>query len=250
MPDRRDAAFVPVGESRFATTNWSNVLAARGTSDDASRNALAELCESYWYPLYAFVRRIGYNSHDAQDVTQAFFARLLERDYLGQADRERGRFRSFLLASFKHFLAEQRRDARAQKRGGGKPILSLDFRGAESRYGFEPADNLTPEGAYERQWAMAVLNQALGRLEMEFERAGKGPLFARLKDCLTNPSSSMTFAETGAVLNMAEGTVKVAAHRLRRRYRELLKEEVARTIGDCGDIDDELRELFRVLAIS
>ncbi len=233
------------GGRRFATTRWSLVAAAAGRSaSPQSSRALATLCEGYWFPLYAFVRREGYSAHDAQDLTQEFFARLLDKNYLADADRRRGRFRSFLLASLKHFLSKQRDRARAQKRGGGRAPLSLDFASAESRYHLEPAGELTAERLYDRRWALTVLEQVLGQLRNESAAAGKLPLFDRLKQYLTARADSRPYAQVADELAMTEGAVKVAVHRLRRRYRELLKQEIAQTVTGPEELDDELRHLF------
>ena len=219
---------LPVRGDRFATTHWSMVVSAGRSHSTQSRRALATLCENYWFPLYAFVRRAGYSAEDAQDLTQEFFVRLLAKNYLAVADRQRGRFRSFLLGAMKHFLAKQRRRQRAQKRGGRRPMLSLDFHGGEDRYGLiEPADHLTPERLYEKRWAMTLLDLVLDRLREEFLAAGKLEQFDSLKQFLAG-AAGPTYREVGKELSMSEGAVKVAVHRLRRRYRKLLKEEIAR----------------------
>ncbi len=232
------------GGRRFATTRWSLVAAAGRSASPQSDRALATLCEDYWFPLYAFVRREGYSPHDAQDLTQEFFARLLQKNYLADADRRRGRFRSFLLASLKHFLSKERDRARAQKRGGGRAPLSLDFASAESRYRLEPADELTAERLFDRRWALTVLEQVLGRLRAESAAADKLPLFDQLKGFLTGRKGSRPYSEVADELAMTEGAVKVAVHRLRRRYRELLKQEIAQTLTGPEELDDELRHLF------
>jgi len=232
------------GSGQFATTHWSVVLQARRPRCAESRRALAALCETYWFPLYAFVRREGYSSHDAQDLIQGFFARLLEKDYLRVADPQRGRFRSFLLAALKHFLANQRERACAQKRGGGRAALSLDFQSAETRYHLEPAHELTPERLYERRWALALLDQVLLRLHGELAAAGKSALFDRLKEFLTGQQGSRSYRQVGEELGMSQGAVKVAVHRLRRRYRELLEEEIAQTVASPEEAADELRQLL------
>ena len=183
----------PLEAERFVTTHWSVVISAGQRESPKAADALVTLCTAYWYPLYAFVRRQGYRTEDAQDLTQAFFAKLLEKNYLGEADQQRGRFRSFLLASLKHFLANQRDYARAQKRGGGRPVISLDFESAESRYRHEPPDTMTPERLFERRWALTLLDRVLSRLHDEYAAAGKLPLFELLKESLT--------AEKGATPN-------------------------------------------------
>jgi RNA polymerase sigma factor (sigma-70 family) len=223
------------------------VLAAgKGESPDADAT-LASLCQTYWYPLYAFVRRLGHQPADAQDLTQAFFARLLEKHYLQAADPERGRFRSFLLSSFKHFLSKERDRAKARKRGGGQKVLPLDFEAGESRYSLEPAHELTAEKVYERRWALTLLDQVFARLRDEFDRASKQKEFDRLKVYLTGEASGPTYREVAAELGMTEGAVKVAVHRLRRRYRELVREEISQTVAGPEDVDEELRSLFAAL---
>ena len=232
----------------FATTHWSVVLSAADSDSHHARDALARLCQSYWYPLYTYVRRRGYAAHDAQDLTQAFFLRLLERRWVSDADRERGRFRTFLLTALQRFLADEWDRGRAQKRGGGVPHVPVQLDSAEIRYGHEPADQLTPEQSYEQRWALTLLDTVLQSLRAEYERAGKAGLFAGLNSSLVGGRESQPYAELAAQLAMNEGAVKVAVHRLRRRYRRLLREEIARTTAEAGDVDDELRHLFAVLA--
>jgi RNA polymerase sigma-70 factor (ECF subfamily) len=233
------------GERRwFTTTHWSVVLSARDRESERSGDALAALCETYWFPLYAYVRRSGRTSHDAQDLTQAFFAQLLEKDFLKSVDQRRGKFRSFLLAAMKHFLSHERERARAKKRGGGRAPFSLDFADAENRYSLEPEDPVTPERLYQRRWALTLLDRVVRRLEDEHTRAGKARTFAVLKEFLTAGRESRPYRRAAEELGVTEGAVKVAVHRLRRRYRELLKEEIARTVTDPAEIDEELRELF------
>jgi RNA polymerase sigma-70 factor (ECF subfamily) len=235
----------------FHTTRWSVVLAAGQISTAASREALATLCRIYWYPLYAYARRQGSRPEDAQDLTQEFFTRMLERDYLRIADPERGKFRSFLLTAFKHFLAKERDRARALKRGGGSELLPLDFQAGEQRYSREPAHQATPERIFERRWALTLLDRVLSRLREEFEQAAKQRIFERLKTCLTgekNPGDH--YQAIARELQMTEGAVKVAVYRLRRRYQELLREEIAQTVAAPEDIDDELRHLFEAVRAS
>jgi len=219
-----------------------------GHSDTARAGAaLEKLCQTYWYPLYAYVRRRGHSPEDAQDLTQAFFARLLERNWVGQADRQKGRFRSFLLSALNHFLADEWDKARAQKRGGGLAPIPLQFDVAETRYSHEPADNVTPEHSYERRWALTLLDTVLHRLQSEYEQEGRGELFATLHPCLVGDRSSQPYAELAAKLGVSEGTVKSAVHRLRQRYRQLLRDEIAQTVAEPGEVDEELRHLFAVL---
>ncbi len=229
---------------RFATTRWSLVAAAGQSGSDEAQQALATLCEVYWYPLYAYARQRLPSVHDAQDQTQAFFAELLQKDYLQAADPRRGRFRAFLLTAFKHFLSRQRERDQAQKRGGGTRRLSLDFRGGERRFGLEPADHATPETAFERRWALAILEQALRRLRQEFTDSGKAPLYEALKGALEGDGPQESYARIGQELSISEAAVKVAVYRLRRRYQELLRAEIAETVASPEEIEDELRDLF------
>lgn len=235
------------GPLEFATTHWSLVVAAK--SDEASqtlaRKALAGLCRAYWYPLYAFVRNRGYSSSDAQDLTQSFFARLIEKGGLASADPELGRFRSYLLGAMKHFLANEWHRARAQKRGGGATIVELDALDPEARYALEPARSTDLDAGFDRQWAQESLARALEKLQAELETSGKGELFEALKGSLTGEEPPR--GETAARLGMSEGAVKVAVHRLRKRYRELLRSEIAETVSDRSDVDDEMRHLLAVL---
>lgn len=230
--------------SWFQTTHWSLVLAAGHDSTPDAQDALAKLCSVYWYPLYTYVRRRVGNVHDAQDLTQAFFARFLEKEYLDDVDPKRGKFRSFLLASIKHFLSNERDRARAQKRGGRRPVLSLDFENAESRYRLEPADTMTPERLFERRWALTLLDQVIKRLEQEFTDAGKSDLFAGLKPFLTSAPDGPSQREVANELGISEGAVKAAAHRLRQRYRNVLREEISQTVAGPDDVAEELNELF------
>lgn len=220
--------------------------AARRSSPEAAQ-ALATLCETYWYPLYAYVRRRGYAVEDAQDLTQDFFALLLEKDRLGQADRERGRFRTFLLSSLQNYLANEWRKAGARKRGGGRTTLSLDFEKGEHRYRLEPVDDWTPVRIYERRWALTLMERALDRLHDEYDGAGKPELYEALKPQLGGDGPAASYADIGRRLGMTEGAVKTAAHRLRRRCRELLQAEAAQTLADPDDAQSELRELLQAL---
>jgi DNA-directed RNA polymerase specialized sigma24 family protein len=241
-----DSVAAAAGAARFATTRWSVVLAAGRRASPEAEGALAALCGSYWYPLYAHARRRGLHAEDARDRTQAFFARLLETDGLAVADPGRGRFRSFLLAAFGHFLANEWDRERAARRGGGRPALSLDVAAGESRYRLEPADEATPERIFDRQWALTVLDRALERLRDEYHRGGKGDLFDALKPALAGDRGT-PYAEVAGRLGMTEGAVKVAAHRLRGRCRDLVRDEVAQTVGAPDEVDDELRHLFAAL---
>jgi RNA polymerase sigma-70 factor (ECF subfamily) len=232
----------------FATTRWTQVLAAGAGEHTQARLALEHLCRTYWYPLYAYVRRRGHPPHDAQDLTQAFFARLLERQWVGDADRERGRFRTFLLTAMSRFLANEWDRVRAQKRGGLIPHVPVQLDTAETRYGHEPADNRTPEQCFDRRWALTLLDTVLQRLRAEYDREGKAELFTALNGTLVGGRESQPYAALAAQLAMNEGAVKVAVHRLRKRYRQLLRAEIAQTTARPEDVDDELRHLFAVLA--
>lgn len=247
---------LPAGGA-FVTTHWSVVLAAGRASDTSrARDALARLCQTYWNPLYAYARRLGHSPHDAQDLTQEFFARLLAKNFLAGADESRGRFRSYLLASYKHFLANEWDKARAQKRGGGQVPIPIDVASAETAYqpgGFpinsvEPADPATADKAFERRWALTLLDQVLRRLRSEYESSGRTQLFDQLKPTLTEASRSVKYAEIAVCLGTTEGAVKVAVHRLRQQYRELLRAEIAETVSGPEEVEDELRNLFQALA--
>jgi RNA polymerase sigma-70 factor (ECF subfamily) len=240
----RDAGDSP---ERFRTTRWSVVLAARDRTSPEARQALRELCEAYWYPLYAFVRRQGHPAEEARDLTQEFFVRLLEKDFLALVDQSRGKFRSFLMAACKHFLANERDRARAQKRGGGRELLSLDARDGESRYAAEPFHDLTAERLFERRWALMLLHHVLERLRDEWRQTGKGEQFERLKAFLTGDKPAGQYAQAAEALGATPGAVRVAVHRLRRRYRELLREEIARTVNDPGEVEAEIRDLLAAL---
>ena len=231
----------------FVPTRWTLVLAARGAASPHAAGAMSELCRIYWYPLYAYVRRRGHDVHEAEDLTQEFFARLLAKDYLADVDRARGKFRSFLLAALKHFLAKEWDRAHAQKRGGGHVVVPLDGASAETRYSLEPSHALTPEKLFERQWALTVLEQVMSRLKAEFAAGGKARIFDALKGCLAGDDPDATYAQIGARLDMTEGAVKVAVHRMRRRYRELLREEIAHTVASPEEIKDEIRYLLSCL---
>jgi RNA polymerase sigma factor (sigma-70 family) len=231
----------------FATTHWSLVLAAgRGASADAHA-ALAALCQTYWYALYVYVRRRGHQPDDAQDLTQEFFARLLEKHYLQSADPERGRFRSFLLTAFKRFLSKQRDRERAKRRGGGMKLLALDFEAGESRYSLELAHEVTAEKIYEQRWALTLLDRVFARLRDEFDQAGKQKEFNCWKVYLTGEAGTPSYRDLATELEMTEGAIKVAVHRLRRRYRDLVREEIAQTVAGPADVDEELRHLFAAL---
>ena len=230
---------------QFNTTHWSVVLEA---GKPGSKNALAKLCQSYWYPLYSYVRRQGRSAEDAQDLTQAFFMRLLDGNLLRAATPLKGRFRSFLLACLKNFMADEWDRSRAQKRGGGQECLSLDEHDAEGRYLREAVHEMDADRIFERRWALTVLEQALGRLEAEYVALGKRALFDQLHPSLTGEKHSRSYAQIGAELKMTEGAVKVAAHRMHRRHGQLIRGLIAQTISDPAEIDDEIRHLLAVLS--
>lgn len=234
------------GHDPFATTRWSLVVAARGT-DEASSAALAELAQAYWYPIYAYVRRRTPDVHTAQDLTQSFFQRLLEKNTMAAADQERGRFRAFLLTACKRFLTNEHQKAHAVKRGGGVSHVSLDFELGESKYGTQAVDTLTPDRLFEQQWAMTLLARVLERLEQEMNAKGKGDQFVHLRRLLAGSGRTAAVSGVAGELGLSEGAVKVAAHRLRQRYRELLREEIGQTVADPDEVDDEIRSLFAVL---
>jgi RNA polymerase sigma factor (sigma-70 family) len=238
-----------VGGPQFGQTHWSVVLAAAGKKNKSqAAQSLERLCRVYWSPLYTYVRRQGKNPHDAQDLTQEFFATLLEKDFLAAVDPKKGRFRSFLLASLKHFLSNARDRARAQKRGGGQTPLSLDFASAESGIVFQVADGQTPEKAFEKAWAMTLLEQALAQLRKEYVERGKHELFEQLKTTLTEGRSDVAYVELSSRLGVSEAAVKMAVVRLRQRYREVLRSEIAQTVSNQAEVEDELREVFRALS--
>lgn len=233
---------------RFETTQWSVVLAAGGDDRSASRRALATLCETYWYPLYAYVRRRGHSPEDAQDLTQSFFASLLERRDFEDVTPERGRFRAFLLASLQHFLSNDAARRRAQKRGGGQPPLSLSLEDAEGRYQFEPAGPITPETIFDRRWALTVIERVLEDLRADAREAGRADEFERLKASLLGQAPSGGYAAIAKGLGTTEGAVKVAVHRLRRKFHETLRRHIAETVLSDEDVDDEIRYLIRAVS--
>jgi len=234
-------------EPTFETTHWSLVIGA-GQSETRQRS-LGLLCERYWMPLYAFLRRTGHNSHDAQDLTQAFFTTLLEQEHaIDGADQSRGRFRSYLLGSLKHFVANQRMKKKAKKRGGDRIHLSLNYDAAEAWYQFEPVDSQTPESVFQRRWALSLLDRVLERLANEYESKGKADLFCGLKHCLTNDAKQTSYEDLSDELSMSAGAIKTAAHRLRKRYRKVLKDEIAQTVINSEDIEDEINELLNALS--
>jgi RNA polymerase sigma factor (sigma-70 family) len=248
LPADQEQESGPGSARRFATTRWSLVLAAGKRNSPQSAAALAALCETYWYPLYAYVRRRGHDADEAQDLTQAFFARLLEKNDLAAAQRERGKFRSFLLTSLKHFLANEWDRGRAKKRGGDRSPVSIDFGIAEDRYRREPSHELTAEKIFDRRWAFVILEQVLTHLQEESGRAGKSELFDRLKVFLTGEKPAGSYDQLASELEMSAGAIKVAVHRLRRRYRELLRAEIGQTVADPDEIEQEIRDLFTAIS--
>jgi DNA-directed RNA polymerase specialized sigma24 family protein len=232
----------------FETTHWSLILAARDCDEPRANEALASLCQSYWQPIYAYIRRNDHDPHAAEYLTQGFFASLLEPGALAGVDREKGKFRAFLLASCRHFLGHQRDHDHALKRGGGGLPLSIDARDAEGRYLREPADNLTPEALFVRRWAFALLEGVLDDLRDEYTKAGKSEQFDALKATLTGDSRSTPYAEIAGRIGMTEGAVQVAVHRLRGRYRLALRSRIAATVADPADIEEEIRDLFAALS--
>ncbi|HEX5220503.1 MAG TPA: RNA polymerase sigma factor [Verrucomicrobiae bacterium] len=238
----------PVSQGHFVTTHWSVVLAAGRSHSTRARGALEKLCRAYWYPLYVFVRRLGHNPHDCEDLVQAFFAQCLEKNYLGAADQAKGRFRSFLLMALKRFLANEWDKARTQKRGGGAAAISLDALTAEQRYALEPAEQLSADRLFERRWAMTLLENVLAKVREEQIAAGKGAAFELLKNSLTTGERGTPYRELAERLGMSEGAVKVAVHRLRQRYRELLEAEIANTVASPKEVAEERRYLLSALS--
>jgi RNA polymerase sigma factor (sigma-70 family) len=247
-PENTPTPGSPAARPAFVTTHWSLVLSAQDRNSPRAADALTRLCQAYWYPLYAYVRRRGHSAEDAQDFTQEFFARLLEKNWVGRADQQKGKFRTFLLTAMKRFLADEWDKARAQKRGGGLAPVPLQFDTAETRYGHEPADNVTPEQSFDRRWALTLLDEVLNRLRTEYEQEEKAELFASLNPCLVGDRTSQPYAELATNLGVSEGAVKSAVHRLRQRYRQMLRDEIARTVSEPGEVEEELRHLFAVLA--
>jgi DNA-directed RNA polymerase specialized sigma24 family protein len=234
-------------KARFATTRWSVVLAARDPQRTDGRQALEVLCQAYWYPLYAYVRRQGSSPQDAADLTQEFFAQLLDKDWLSDVARDKGRFRDFLLASMRHFVSKQRRRALAQKRGGGRKIMALDIETAEGRFQLEPVDSASPDRAFDRQWALTLLASVSDGLRQRYAAEGKSQLFAVLEPTLAGGRGEQPYAALAGQLGMTEGAVRVAVIRLRRRYRDALRSQIGDTVSSEEEIDDELRHLMKAL---
>ncbi|HZL35423.1 MAG TPA: hypothetical protein VFC78_08945 [Tepidisphaeraceae bacterium] len=236
-----------VGDDRFATTQWTVVLAAGAASPQANQ-AMAQLCQNYWVPLYAYLRRKGHQPADAQDIVQAFLTRLIEKAAVAAADPNRGRFRCFLISSLQNFVANRRDHELAQKRGGNLKKFTLDFNTAEAVYHREPCTDLTPEKIFDRQWAIDLLNRVLSRLQREHAESGKEELFRRLSPCLTGGSENVAYAKLAADLGISSDAVKMTVSRLRKRYRTILREAIADTVASPEEIDDEIRHLFEALS--
>ncbi len=244
MADSKDTRYLP--QPLFVTTRWSVVLAAQDKSSPDSAAALEALCRAYWYPLYAYVRGAGRSPHDAQDLTQEFFARLLAQDWLRVVAPEKGRFRTFLLVTMKRFLMNEWRRGLAQKRGAGKQTLSLDTAEAEHRFAAEPP--LAPDELYERRWAMTLLDESLKRLEQEFTRAGRAAEFNCLKEWLTAERGGIPYQQIAATLGATEGAARVAVHRLRKQFRAFFRQTIAETVAADDDVEAEMRHLVSVLS--
>jgi len=237
----------PPKSTLFCTTRWSIVLNAQGSDVQDAASALETLCRAYWPPLYAYARRHGHAAHDAEDLTQGFFARLLEKEHLRVVQREKGRFRQFMLMAFKRFLANEWEHQNAVKRGGGEALVTLNTDTAERLYVSDPGIRPSPDAAFDRRWALSLLEMVLARLREEFESAGQSAEFAILKPFLTAESGTLDYAQVAARLGSTEGAARVAVHRLRKRFRQLFREEIERTVADPSDVDDELRHLVAAL---
>ena len=235
----------PNPSNRFATTSWSLVVSAAGPTE-ISKDALQQLCQTYWRPLYLFARRKTQSADEAQDLTQAFFAELLEKNFIAAATPDRGRFRSFLLTAFKNFMAKQWHKVRTQKRGGGQQPLSLDFESADSQLGDVAQTSLTPEQIFEQQWVIALLNSVLMQLRQEYEQLGQEERFDSLKGYVIGDHPGTTYSDVASKIGISEAAAKKSASRMRRRYRQILREEIFQTVTDRSDVDDEIRSLFNV----
>ena len=232
------------GSDPFETTQWSVVIAAGKDSSPEARQALATLCQKYWGPLYIFVRRKNYTVEDAQDITQGFFAQFLERGSIRGASRDRGKFRAYLLSALKHYMTDEWRKGQAQKRGGGQVLLSLDFDSAEKIYNMEPVDNKTPDVIYQEHWAMTLLNTIFDDLEKEYGDAGRADFFSKLKPYFTGEDAEGTYAQLAEALDTTEGAIKTSIYRLRKRFGSLLRAEIAQTVANADDVEDEINHLF------
>jgi RNA polymerase sigma-70 factor (ECF subfamily) len=243
-----DSAAPAAAQGAFSTTHWSVVLTARLDDPKRARAAMERLCSTYWYPLYAYLRRRGYQPVDAEDLVQGFIEHLLECRFFELADPQKGRFRSYLLTSLNHFVSDVAARTNALKRGGGKPALTLDVAEIEHRYALELTDTCNPEQLYERRWALTLLEVVLKRLEQEVMEAGRGRMFSQLKGVLTGDRGGMSHAELARRLDMSEAAVTMAVHRLRRRFRQLIRSEIAHTVRQPDEIEDEMRHLCQVLS--
>lgn len=249
MTNTLDSAETPVEQATwFTATHWSLVLNAQDPASPQASEALEKLCRSYWYPLYVFVRRQGYDEATAKDLTQGFFAKLLEKNYLAGVGREKGKFRTFLLVAIKHFIADEGDKARALKRGGGEIVCSLDETAGEDRYRREPMDVMDAEKLYERRWALTLLDQARERLKEEYRMAGKAQVYERLQLFESGDGDAPGYAEVAPALGLSESGLRTAVHRMRQRYRELVREEVAQTVNSPAEVDEEIRYLLRVVS--
>jgi RNA polymerase sigma-70 factor (ECF subfamily) len=237
----------PKPQESFETTHWSIIRAAADHDVSDCREAMQELCQRYWFPLYAFARRGGCDSNQSEDMIQAFFLRMLEKDVLSKADRERGRFRNFLLASLKNFMANESAKAAAPRRAGQFQLLSLDFRDAEGRLAYEAVDNLSPDAHYHRQWALEVLQRTVEKLKSEFASEGKSDLFDALQPYLSAGSERLPYSAVAEKLSMTSEAIKVAVHRMRRRYRRRLEAEIVDTVSSPAEVEQEIQDLFRAL---
>jgi len=247
MYDPKHSQTPTTGNAAFMTTRWSIVRAAGDSAAPKHEQALSTLCETYWFPLYAYLRRNGHDVNEAADHTQAFFARLLDKKYLGQVRPKPGKFRSFLLTALKHFVSNQYKYARAKKRGGGKKILSLNYDQAEDRYALEPATDLSPEKLFEKSWALTVLTRTMERLEEELAARNREKLFEHLRGYVVAEQSAVPYQDLADKLEMSEGTIRVAVHRLRKRCKEILRDEVAQTVTTPDEVEEEIRSLFTAL---
>ncbi|MEO1995519.1 MAG: sigma-70 family RNA polymerase sigma factor [Planctomycetaceae bacterium] len=248
MPIDPSDALPGAGKRPFATTQWSVVLAAAELPAEEGQRALAQLCETYWYPLYAFVRGRVTSIPEAQDLTQDFFTHLLERRAIEKAQPDRGRFRAFLLTCLKNFLNNEWQKDRRQKRGGSRSLLSLDFESAESRLRLEPYHDVTPEKIFERRWVLTVLNQVLGKLQAQCARDGKSQHFDQLKSCLTGQATAADYDRAAQALGITPAAAKQSTYRLKKQYRQLFRDEIARTLADEQDLDDEMGQMLENLA--
>jgi DNA-directed RNA polymerase specialized sigma24 family protein len=238
----------PASNAWFVTTHWSVVLSAQDLHSSRSRQALESLCRTYWYPLYSYSRRAGHSPADAEDLTQGFFARLLEKDYLKVAARGKGRFRTFLLMALKRYLANEWDRQHAQKRGGFAQVVSIDQEQAESRFAAEPAHNLSPDLLFDRQWAMTLLDRTMTQLKQEYSTSGRAELFEHLRHCIVKDESALAYSEIAGRFSLTEAAVKMAVLRLRSRYREILQHEIAQTVSAPEEIEEEIRHLFSAFA--